>query len=108
MEHQKLWIHLQCIRTQTQPRSGQTLARAWGSSGRTMDPLQVPFWLWLRDGILRRWVFVPCNSENISCTTFLKHKNSRKQELALWHLVNSLVLENAKYCIKMHIKHVGT
>ena len=23
------------------------------------------------------------NSENISCVTFLKHKNSRKQELAL-------------------------
>src|SRR4051812_35196026 len=64
--------------------------------------------LWLRDGILRRWVFVPCNSENISCRTFLKHKNSRKQELALWHLVNRLAPENAKYCIKMHIKYVGT
>jgi hypothetical protein len=25
----------------------------------------------------------------------LKHKNSRKQELALWHLVNRLVPENA-------------
>src|SRR4051812_48222023 len=51
--------------------------------------------------------FVPCNSENISCRTFLKYKNSRKQELALWHLVNRLVPESAKYCIKVHIKHVG-
>jgi hypothetical protein len=38
--------------------------------------------------------FVPSNSENISCVTFLKHKNSGKQELALWHLVNRLVPEN--------------
>src|SRR4051812_41472201 len=72
-----------------------------------MSPLHLPFWLWLLDGILRCWVFVPCNSENISCRTFLTHKNSRKQELALWHLVNRLVRENAKYCIKLHIKHVG-
>src|SRR3954453_7547254 len=61
-----------------------------------MAPLRLPFWLRLRDGIVRYWIFVPCNSENISCTTFLKHKNSRKQELALWHLVNSLVPENDK------------
>src|SRR3954466_4747967 len=52
-------------------------------------------------------VFVPCNSENISCRTFLKYKKNRKQELALWNLVNRLVPENAKYCIKVHIKHVG-
>jgi hypothetical protein len=38
---------------------------------------------------------VSSNSENISCITFLKYKNSRKQELALWHLVNRLVPENA-------------
>jgi hypothetical protein len=38
--------------------------------------------------------FVSSNSENVSCVTFLKHKNSRKQELALWHLVNRLVPEN--------------
>src|SRR4051795_4844996 len=63
--------------------------------------------MWLRDRIIRCWVFVPCNSENISCRTFLKYKNSRKQELTLWHLVNRLVPVNAKYCIKVHIKHVG-
>jgi hypothetical protein len=39
--------------------------------------------------------FVSSNSENISGVTFLKHKNNRKQELALWHLVNRLVPENA-------------
>jgi hypothetical protein len=39
--------------------------------------------------------FVSSNSKNISCVTFLKYKNNRKQELALWHLVNRLVPENA-------------
>jgi hypothetical protein len=39
--------------------------------------------------------FVSSNSKNISCVTFLKYKNSRKQELALWYLVNRLVPENA-------------
>jgi hypothetical protein len=39
--------------------------------------------------------FVSSNFENISYITFLKYKNSRKQELALWHLVNRLVPENA-------------
>jgi hypothetical protein len=39
--------------------------------------------------------FVLSNSKNISCITFLKYKNNRKHELALWHLVNRLVLENA-------------
>ena len=39
--------------------------------------------------------FVSSRSENISFTTFLEYKNNRKQELALWHLVNRLVQENA-------------
>jgi hypothetical protein len=39
--------------------------------------------------------FVSSNSKNISYVTFLKHKNNGKQELALWHLVNRLVPENA-------------
>jgi hypothetical protein len=38
--------------------------------------------------------FVLSNSENIFCVAFLKHKNSRKQELALRHLVSRLVPEN--------------
>jgi hypothetical protein len=39
--------------------------------------------------------FVSSNSENISCVAFLKHKNSKNRELALWYLVNRLVPENA-------------
>jgi hypothetical protein len=39
--------------------------------------------------------FVSSNSDNISCVTFLKHKIAENRELALWHLVNRLVLENA-------------
>jgi hypothetical protein len=39
--------------------------------------------------------FVSSNSKNISCVAFLKHKNSKNRELALWHLISGLVLENA-------------
>ena len=92
---------------QTQARRGPRSGRAWALSGRLAGSLLLPFWLRLRYGEIRYWGFVPCNSENISCTTFLKYKNSRKQELALRHLVNRLVPENAKKCIKVHIKHVG-
>ena len=35
------------------------------------------------------------NSENISLSTFLKQKTAETRELALWHLVNRLVTENA-------------
>jgi hypothetical protein len=43
----------------------------------------------------RNFGFRSSNSENIFCVTFLKHKNSRKQGLTLWHLVNRLFPENA-------------
>jgi hypothetical protein len=39
--------------------------------------------------------FVSSNFENISCVTFLKHKTAENRELALWHLINRLVPENA-------------
>jgi hypothetical protein len=39
--------------------------------------------------------FVSSNSENISYVAFLKHKNNKNGELALWHLVSRLVPENA-------------
>jgi hypothetical protein len=42
-----------------------------------------------------RLAFVSSNSENISCVAFLKHKIVENMELALWHLVNRLVPENA-------------
>jgi hypothetical protein len=38
---------------------------------------------------------VSSNFENISCVVFLKYKNSKNRELALWHLISRLVLENA-------------
>ena len=70
---------------QTTPRRGQRGGRAWAMSGQAAPFQLVPFWLRLCDGEIRSWVFVPCNSENICCRTFLKQKNSRKQELALRH-----------------------
>jgi hypothetical protein len=39
--------------------------------------------------------FVSSNSENISYVAFLKYKTGENRELALWHLVSRLVLENA-------------
>jgi hypothetical protein len=49
-------------------------------------------------GKIRLQELVSSNSENISCVALLKHKNSRKQELALWRLVSRLVPENAEKC----------
>ena len=51
----------------------------------------------LRDGAgkIGTWPFVSCNSENISRSNFLKPKTAENRELALWHLVNRLVPENA-------------
>jgi hypothetical protein len=66
-----------------------------GWCGRLLAPLRLSFGL--RDasekiGIL---AFVLSNSENISRVAFLKHKNNKNRELALWRLVNRLALENA-------------
>src|SRR3954451_24363465 len=41
---------------QTQGRRGQPGARAGLVSGHLVAPLHLPFWLWLRDGIIRCWV----------------------------------------------------
>ena len=46
-------------------------------------------------GKIGLWVFVLSNFENISFITFLKQKMAENKELALWHLVNRLVPENA-------------
>ena len=59
-----------------------------------MARLRLSFGLRLRDVKIETSAFVSSRSENISCTTFLEYKNSRKQELALRHLVNRLVPEN--------------
>jgi hypothetical protein len=74
---------------------GQGVARATLWCGCPLAPLRLCFGLRLVSGKIGTSVFVSSNSENISYVTFLKHKNSRKQELALWHLVNRLVPENA-------------
>ena len=82
------------------PRGPQhVVARQRGGAatwcGRLLGPLRVSFGLRVRDRKIGPWSFVSSNSKNISRTTFLKYKNSRKQELALCHLVNRLVPENA-------------
>jgi hypothetical protein len=64
----------------------------WQAPGPPPSLLWTPSSCWKKIGGL---AFILSNSENISCVTFLKYKNSRKHELALWHLVNRLVPENA-------------
>jgi hypothetical protein len=45
-----------------------------------LAPLRLPFGLRVVLGKIGTSGFVSSNSKNISCVTFLKHKNSRKQE----------------------------
>ena len=58
------------------PHTTCSCAERWGRArrlcGGLMAPLHLSFGLCVRDGNIRRWVFIPCNSENISCVTFLK------------------------------------
>jgi hypothetical protein len=82
-------------RVHTTPRHSQGVARAMGWCGRLLAPLRLSFGLRDASGKIGILAFVLSNSENISCVAFLKHKNSKNWELALWHLVNRLVLENA-------------
>jgi hypothetical protein len=79
----------------TSPWHGQGVARAMGWCGRLLAPLHLNFGLRHALEKIGTLAFVSSNSENISCVAFLKHKNCRNRELALWHLVNRLVLENA-------------
>jgi hypothetical protein len=51
--------------------------------------------LWKLPGKIRLQDFVSSNSENISCVSLPKHKNSRKQGTGTVALVNRLVPENA-------------
>jgi hypothetical protein len=71
------------------PSRGPGVAR-----GLAAPPTRVrPWWppsdtssdLWKLPGKIRLQELVSSNSENISCVSLLKHKNSRK--LALWHLL---------------------
>jgi hypothetical protein len=72
---------------------GVTRATTW--CGYLLSLLRLCFGLHLHDSKIGTLGFISSNSKNISCVTFLKHKNNRKHELALWHLVNRLVPENA-------------
>jgi hypothetical protein len=51
--------------------------------------------LWKLPGKIRLQELVSSDSENISCVSLLKHKNSRKQETGTAALVNRLVPKNA-------------
>jgi hypothetical protein len=73
-------------------------ARGWAAPpGGEAGPWPPHLIFGLREALLNIGgsTFVSSNSENISCVTFLKHKTSANRELALWHLVNRLVPENA-------------
>jgi hypothetical protein len=69
---------------------GQGLGHATLGCGQALAPLRLIFGLRDASGKTGGSAFVSSNSENISCVAFLKHKNSRNRELALWHLVNRL------------------
>ena len=90
----------------TMYRRGQRWDRATTWCGGLVAPLLLPFGFRVHVGKIRDWVFVLCNSEDISCVGFLKRKTAKKQETGTGHLVNRLVQENVNKCNKMHIKHV--
>ena len=80
---------------QTTGRRGWSHCRAARWFGHLVAPLRLSFGLRVRVGKIGTWPFVSCNSENISRSNFLKPKTAENRELALWHLVNRLVPENA-------------
>ena len=84
------------------PRGAQTTrwrgwahCRAWVWFGHLGALLRLSFGLRDGAGKIGTWPFVSCNSKNIHRSTFLKPKTAENRELALWHLVNRLVPENA-------------
>jgi hypothetical protein len=74
---------------------GQGVARATLWHGCPLAPLRLCFGLRLMLEKIGTSAFVSSNFKNISYVTFLKHKIAENRELALWHLVNRLVPENA-------------
>jgi hypothetical protein len=75
--------------------AGQGVTRATLWCGCPLAPLRLCFGLPLVLEKIGTSALVSSNFENISYVTFLKHKKAKNRELALWHLVNRLVLENA-------------
>jgi cell division protein FtsB len=76
----------------TTARHGQGVARAVAWCGRLLVAIRLIFGLHLVSGKIGILAFVLSNSEIILCVAFLKHKNNKNRELALWNLVNRLVL----------------
>jgi hypothetical protein len=79
----------------TCPWRGLGVARAMGWRGRPLAPLRLSFGFCHASRKIGNLAFVSSNSENIFYVAFLKHKTTENRELALWHLVSRLVLENA-------------
>jgi hypothetical protein len=73
---------------------GQGVGRTTTRCGRLDAHPRLSFGFRLRVSKMRTLAFVSSNSENISFSKNLELKNSRKQKLTLWHLVNRLVPEN--------------
>jgi hypothetical protein len=82
-------------RAHTRAWRGLEVARAMGWCNRLLAPLRLCFGLCHALEKIGTSAFVSSNFENISCVAFLKHKTGENRKLALWHLVNRLVLENA-------------
>ena len=72
---------------------GGTHTATW--CGGLVALLRLYFGLPVVTGKIGTWLFVWSNSENIYCVTVLKPKTAENRQLALWHLVNRLVPENA-------------
>ena len=65
-----------------------------GWCGQPMALLRLVFWLLESFGKIGTLAFVLSNSENIHFLAFLKPKTAENRQLALWHVVNRLVLES--------------
>ena len=76
-------------------RRGPTLGRADLGCGALGAPPQVPSGLRKLPELLFMAEKISSDSEDIFRVGFLKPKTAENRELALWHLVNRLVPENA-------------
>ena len=79
----------------TMPRSGPGLGRAWHRCGGPAARLWLSFGLLCCHGKVMTSGFCPVQFREYFLCRISETKNSRKQELALRHLVNRLVPENA-------------
>ena len=79
----------------TLARRGPTLGRALLGCGALGAPPQVPSGLQKLPELLFMGEKISSDSEDIFRVGFLKPKTAGNTELALWHLVNRLVPENA-------------